>query len=164
MYKLVFRILAILVVAIVVQATPASEPDGRMVFRYAWVEDKSGAATAPKLRLMVTALVAVSDAELSATLPAGIGLTVSAEGLAASRLPEEGLALGDVAAGQTVVVEFDIEKKAHGDGVIGFAFRGTADGRPVREGVGVPVGVPGAKPTLRNGAAEFPAARADPAP
>jgi hypothetical protein len=163
-YKRVFQGLAILAAVVFAGAAPAKEPDGRVAFRYDWLDKLDGDTASPKLRLTITAFVDLKEAELRATLPAGIGLTLKAAGRAPAPWPEDGIALGDVAAGQTIVVELDIAKPAQGGGIVSFAIQGTSDGRPVREGVGVPVGVAGTAPTLRNGAAEFPAARPDSAP
>ena len=78
--------------------------------------------------------------------------------------PDEGLAVGNLVAGQTIVVDLDVPRPPRSAGVVAFVLQGFANGRAVHEGVGVPVGVPERAPTLRNGAAEFPAAREDPAP
>lgn len=142
----------------------ASEPDGRVAFRYDWISRADDSGAAPKLRLSVKAFVDLSDAHLRATLPAGIGLTVQAAGLAPAPWREEGLEFGKLAAGQTIVIDLDVAKPEDGGGIVGFVLQATADGRAVSEGVGVPVGLPGTAPTLRNGALEFPAASAVPAP
>ena len=164
MYKRVFPGLAILAAVILGSAAVASEPDGRVAFRYDWLDNKEGIPEAPRLRLSMTAFVNLVETHLAATLPAGIGLTVQAAGRAPMPWPEEGLAIGDVAAGQTIVVELDIAKPPQGGGIVGFLLQATSDGSAVREGVGVPVGVPGTAPTQRNGAAEFPATNGDSAP
>ena len=164
MYKRVFQGLAVLAAVALACAAMATEPEGRVAFRYAWLDRQDADTGLPKLRLTITAYVSLSDAELQAILPAGIGLSVKAPGRATAPWREEGLPLGNVAAGQTIVVEFDVAKPTPGGVIVAFALSWIADGRPVREGVGVPVGEPGTSPTLRNGAVEFPASRADPAP
>ena len=164
MSKRVLPGLAILAALIVGSTAVANEPDGRVAFRYDWLDNKEGIPEAPRLRLSMTAFVNLVETHLAATLPAGFGLTVQAAGRAPMPWPEEGLVIGDVAAGQTIVVEFDVAKPPQGGGIVGFLLQATSDGRPVREGVGVPVGVPGIAPTMRNGAAEFPASSPDPAP
>ena len=142
----------------------ASEPDGRVAFRYDWTAKTEDAAAAPKLRLSITSFVNLSETHLRATLPAGIGLTVQAAGMAPASWREEGLMLGDLAAGQTIVIDLDVAKPPEGGGIVGFELQAISEGRAVREGVGVPVGLPGSAPALRNGALEFPAADEVPAP
>ena len=164
MYKRAFPGLAILAVLVLGSTAVAVEPDGRVAFRYNWPDKTEGNPDAPRLRLSMTAFVNLAESHLSAILPAGIELTVSAAGRAPAPWPEEGLAIGELAAGQTIVIELDVAKPARGGGIVGFVLRATSDGREVREGVGVPVGEPGTTPTLRNGAVEFPASREDPAP
>ena len=142
----------------------ASEPDGRVAFRYEWVAKADDAAAPPTLKLSMTAFVDLSETQLRATLPAGIGLTVQAAGKAPAPWREEGLELGKLVAGQTIVIDLDVSQPPEGGGIVGFVLQATSDGRAVREGVGVPVGLPGTEPTLRNGALEFPAASEVPAP
>jgi hypothetical protein len=163
-YKGVFPGLAILASLVLGSTAVAIEPDGRVAFRYDWPDKTEGNPDAPRLRLSMTAIVNLAETHLSATLPTGIELTVRAAGRAPAPWPEEGLAMGDLAAGQTIVIDLDIAPPPRGGGIVGFVLQATADGRAVREGVGVPVGVPGTAPTLRNGAAEFPASREAPAP
>jgi hypothetical protein len=131
----------------------ASEPDGRIAFRYAWVT----AADAPKdevrrLRLSVTPLVPITDARLEATAPSGAStfLKTWAAG---------GVALDGLAVGAPTVIELDVVEPKTGGEILSFSVRGLSDGVPVQESVGIPVGTPGVAPVLRNGAAEFPAVR-----
>jgi hypothetical protein len=138
----------------------ATEPDGRVAFRYTWPDGKDGEA--PRLRLSMTAVVALTGARLVAKLPPGVG--VSLHDAAGGGWPDAGLDLGTFAAGRTVVVEFDIAKPERGGGIVSFVLAATSDGRAVTEGVGVPVGLPGTEPTLRNGAVEFPASKPDATP
>jgi hypothetical protein len=156
--------LAIVVALVAAIPTSAHEPDGRVVIRYDWPEAKAGESGAPKLRLTLTAVVNVTELRLVAKVPLGIGLSLRAAGSAAVPWPDEGLSIGDLPAGRSIVVELDVGKPASGGGIVGFALHGVADGHTVLDGVGIPVGVPGVQPTLRNGALEFPAAQADPSP
>jgi hypothetical protein len=151
-----------LILAALVLGVPATatEPDGRVAFRFAWPDGKDGGA--PRLRLTMTAVSPLTNARLTARLPAGVGLSL--HDAAGGGWPEAGLELGTFAAGRTVVVEFDIAKPERGGGIVSFVLEATSDGRQVTEGVGVPVGLPGTEPTLRNGAVEFPAAKPDAAP
>jgi hypothetical protein len=142
----------------------ASEPDGRVAFRYDWPDKKESGQDATWLRVSVTALVDLAETHLIATLPTGIALSVRAAGRAPSPWSEKGLVIGELSAGKTIVVDLDVAKPPLGGGIVEFVLQATSDGRAVREGVGVPVGEPGTAPTLRNGAAEFPAAREKPAP
>lgn len=159
-----FRVLAILAALTLGSTAPAVEPDGRVVFRYDWPDTMDGDSAAPRLRLSMTALVDLSQMRLSVTVPTGIDLDMRAAGRAPAPWPEEGLTIGELAAGETIVLELDVQKPSRGGGILGFVLRAKADGHLVHEGVGVPVGVPGKEPTLRNGAVEFPAEREDPAP
>lgn len=164
MYKSVFRGIAILFALGLVSFVAASEPAGTVIVRYHWPDKTDRDPDAPRLRLSMTAAVNLTAARLTATPPTGIQLIVRAAGRAPASWPEEGLAIGDVAAGQTVLVELDVARPPRGGGIVGFLLQANADGREVREGVGVPVGVPGAAPTIRNGAVEFPAAPEDKTP
>jgi hypothetical protein len=141
----------------------AVEPDGRVVIRYAWPDRTENDAEAPRLRLSMTAVTELSSVRLVARIPSGVGLTVRG-GAGSGLWPADGLSIGSLAAGQTVVMEFDVAKPPRGGGILGFVVEAAAKGRAFSEGVGVPVGVPGTAPTLRNGAVEFPASRPDPAP
>ena len=161
MYKRLFPGLLILAALILGSAALAIEPDGRVAFRFSWPDGKDG--DAPRLRLSMTAVTKLADIRLVARIPSGVGLSVR-DGAAGGIWPAEGLAIGDLAAGQSIVVEFDVSKPSQGGGILGFVLQATSDGRAVSEGVGVSVGVPGTEPTLRNGAAEFPASSPDPAP
>ena len=163
MYKRVFPELLILAVFILGSAALATEPDGRVAFRYLWPDRKAGDPDAPRLRLTMTAVTQLADVHLVAMIPSGVGISVR-DGAAGGSWPTDGLAIGDLAAGKTFVVEFDIAKPPQGGGIVSFILEATSEGRAVREGVGVPVGVPGTEPTLRNGAVEFPASSPDPAP
>lgn len=164
MYRGVFQGLAISAALVVYSTSPAVEPDGGVALRYVWPDKADGNPDAPSLRLSLTAFINLAETHLSVTVPPGIQLAVHAAGRAPMPWPEEGLAIGSLAAGQTIVVDLDVAKPPRGAGIVAFVLRGIANGRALREGIGVPVGVPGTAPTLRNGAAEFPAAREDPAP
>ena len=164
MYKRFFTGLSILVSIVLGPAVLSSialaiEPDGRVAFRVTWPEVKEG--DTPRLRLTMTAVTDLADARLVAKIPDGVGLAArGANGVTA--VPDDGVEIGALAAGRTLVVEFDIEKPLHGGGIVSFTLEATSDGRAVMERVGVPVGVPGTEPTLRNGAAEFPASIPEP--
>lgn len=167
MYKRGLPILVVLAAMSFASIAMASEPDGRVSIRYEWIAAAAAdddAAAKPTLRLSLTTYVDLSNARLRATLPPGIGLTVQAAGSARTPWNDEGIELGDLAAGRTIVVDLDVAAPARGGGVVGFVLQAASDGRVVNEGVGVPVGQPGIEPTLRNGALEFPAASAVPAP
>ncbi len=154
MFRRVFPGLMILAALVLTSSALAIEPDGRVAFRFSWPDGWDG--DAPRLRLSLTAVTQLSDAHLVAKIPPGIGLSVR-NGAGGGAWPDEGLALGSLAAGRSIVVEFDVQKPVRGGGIVSFVLEGTAEGRAVSEGVGVSVGVPGTEPTLRNGAVEFPA-------
>jgi len=163
-YRGVFPGLEIVAALIVCATVPGVEPDGRVAFRYLWPDKPDGDPETPRLRLSITAFVDLAETRLSVTLPTGIMLIIRAAGRAPTPWPEEGLEIGDLVAGQTIIVDLDVARPPPRAGIVAFVLRGLADGTAVREGVGVPVGAPGTAPTLRDGIAEFPAAREDPAP
>lgn len=132
----------------------AIEPDGRVAFRYEWMGEKAGPGQPRKLRISVTALVPLDDARIEASAPSGT------DKLLATAFPAQGRELGKLAAGAGTVIELDVVEPAQGGEILTIALAGNLDGVPVREIVGIPVGTPGVEPVLRNGAAEFPAARA----
>ncbi len=142
----------------------AGEPEGRVAFRYVWVDNADSASTVPLLRLTINAVVPLGEAHLSASIPKGVQMSVRAAGRAPTPWADEGLTLGSLAAGQTVVVDLEVARPASGGGLIEFQLDAVRDGQTVHEGVGVVVGQPGITPKLRNGAAEFPAAQQDPTP
>jgi len=150
-----FSGLVILAAVVLASGALATEPDGRVAFRFSWPEGRDG--DVPRLRLAVTAVTELSDVHLVAKLPSGIGLALR-DGAAEGAWPDEGLAIGNLAAGRSIVVEFDVQKSTRGGGIVSFLLEATSEGRAVSEGVGVSVGLPGTEPTLRNGAVEFPAA------
>jgi hypothetical protein len=155
----------VLVIALVFGSSAvASEPDGRVAFRYAWPDGRDGVSSAHRLELSITAVVTLTDTQLNATVPPGIALSLHATRFGAGSWPVEGLAIGDIAAGETIVIDLDVAKPAQGGGIVGFSLQASSEGLDVREGVGIPVGTPGTEPTIRNGAAEFPASRVDRAP
>jgi hypothetical protein len=160
-YKRVFPGLLILAALVLGSAALAIEPDGRVAFRFSWPDGKDG--NAPRLRLSMTAVTNLADAHLVAKIPSGVGLSIRG-GAAGGAWPDEGLAIGSLAAGRSFVVEFDVLKPPRGGGIVSFVLQATCEGRAVSEGVGVPFGMPGTEPTLRNGAAEFPASSPDPTP
>src|SRR5262245_40910855 len=142
----------------------AHEPDGHVVIRYDWVEPPAGETAPPKLRIVLTAVVDVRGLKLDARLPAGVGIAVRGAQRMPLPWPADGLQVGDLDAGRSVVLDLDVEKPASGGGIVGFALTGQAGGMALHEGVGVSVGAPPVEPTLRNGALEFPAASGDPNP
>jgi len=91
-------------------------------------------------------------------------LKLSLEGRTAFQLKGRGFSgsgkvLGDLARGESAKVEFDVVVPVAGGGIVAFKVEGTTlDNRAFTEGIGVPVGRPGAVPVVRSGAAEFPAA------
>ena len=134
----------------------AHEPDGRIAIRYDWLDEK--------LRLTLTAVVDLSELNLSAKAPHGVRLAVRAEDRVAAPWPDDGIPIGALTAGTSIVIELDVEKPSSGGGIVAFAIAGLDKGVPVQEGLGVPVGSPGVQPVLRGGALEFPAEQGTPAP
>src|SRR5262245_11433175 len=114
--------------------------------------DKAEPGQTRKLRVSVTALVPLDDARIEAAAPSGTDKLLTA-------WPAEGLALGGFAAGTSSVIELDVLEPDKGGEVLTLSVRALEKGVPVREAVGIPVGRPGVTPTLRHGAAEFPATR-----
>jgi len=155
-----FTGVAILAALLLGTVAKAVEPDGRVAIRTAWPDRKHGDAASPRLQVSLTATTSLKDARLVARIPSGIGLALR-NGAVAGRWPAEGLVIGDLAAGQTIVVDLDVAPPARGGGILGLYLQAKADGREISEGVGVVVGKPGKAPTIRNGAVEFPAAGPD---
>ncbi len=164
MNKPVLHGLAIIAALTLGPTALATEPDGNVIIRYGWPEKSDTNPNPPGLRLTLTAVVPLTAARLTATHPAGFDLNFHSPPSAAAVWPREGLELGAIAAGQTVVVDLDVVKPAKGSGVVGFVLEATAGDHVVREGVGVPVGVPGPEPVERDGVVEYPAGREVPAP
>ena len=154
MCKRAFPGLMILAALAVASSAFAIEPDGHVAFRFSWPAGKDGDVA--RLRLSLTAVTRLADARLVAKIPAGIGLAMR-DGAGGGGFSDEGLAISSLAAGQSIVFEFDVQKPSRGGGIVSFVLEATSEGRAVSERVGVPVGVPGTEPTLRNGAVEFPA-------
>lgn len=161
MYKKAFRSLAAAAAIALAMSATAGEPDGRIVFRYSWIDDKDAAQGAPKLRLSITPVVSLTDSNLRATLPNGIVLGVRTSAAAAAPWPDEGFSLGTLSAGQSLVFDLDVTKPSSGGGIVEFFVQATVNGQVVREGVGVPVGTIGVEPKERDGVVEYPAARPD---
>jgi hypothetical protein len=142
----------------------AREPDGRLALRYAWSgPPESGASRT--LRVTITSIVAVTDVRITAGIPPAAsvsirGLRVSGVqplAVAEGRWPDTGIALGDLAAGATVVLDLEVAEPVEGGGILAIGVDGRLGGRTVHEGEGIPVGHPGLVPTVRDGVAEFPA-------
>ena len=161
MCKRAFPGLMVLAAILIGSSAYAIEPDGRVAFRFSWPDGRDG--DSPRLRLSMTAVTQLADAHLVAKLPPGIGISVR-DGAGGGAWPDEGLAIGSLAAGRSIVVEFDVQKPSRGGGIVSFVLEATSEGRAVSEGVGVSVGLPGTEPTLRNGAVEFPASSPDARP
>jgi hypothetical protein len=163
-YRRLLLGLVVLSALVGVSQVHATEPDGRFVIRYSWPDRTETNPDASRLRLSLTAVVDMTDAQLTASIPAGVALTLREPGKAPQPWTDQGLPLGQLSRGQIVLIDFDVAKPATGGGILGFALRASAGGFPVHEGVGVVVGHPGTAPTFRNGAMEFRAARAAPSP
>ena len=131
----------------------ASEPEGRVSFRYVWLDGTDAPkGEARRLRLSVTPTVPITDARLVAEAPSGASTFLKA-------WTPAGLALDGLAVGAPTVLELEVAEPKEGGEILTFSVRGLSAGLPVQESVGIPVGTPGVTPVLRNGAAEFPAVR-----
>ena len=164
MYNAGLRGLAVIAAIALGLPAAAGEPDGRVIFRYTWVDDKDATPGVLRLRLTVTAVVNLEETRLTANLPAGIAVNMRAAGREQGPWPDEGLGLGGLAAGETKVFDLDVAKPEARGGIVRFVVSASWAGRAFYEGVGVPVGQPGVEPVRREGVVEFPAERADPAP
>jgi hypothetical protein len=141
------------VLALSALSAHASEPEGRIAFRYQWVGDPD----APKgetrhLRLSITPLVPLTDARIDAESPSGANAFPRSWSAA-------GIALDGLAVGAATVIDLEVVEPKSGGEILTFSIRALDNGLPVRESVGIAVGTPGVPPTLRNGAAEYPAVR-----
>jgi hypothetical protein len=157
--------LTILAVSCLVGAAHASEPDGSVAIRYEWLDPKLDPAGLPRLRVSVSAFEPLIGLTLLAKVPPGISIRadrlVLAGAGAAPELPQPGepFLLGDLDRGAAAVVEFVVELPPGAGGIGSLTVEAVApSGKAVREAAGVPIGVIGVQPTLRNGALEFPAA------
>jgi hypothetical protein len=157
--------IAILAVSCLAGAAHAGEPDGSVAIRYEWLDPKLDPAGLPRLRVTVSAFEPLTGLSLLAKVPAGISILadrlVLAGAGAASELPQPGepFLLGDLERGAAAVVEFVVELPPGAGGIGSLTVEAaTPSGKAVREGAGVPIGVVGVEPVLRNGALEFPAA------
>lgn len=153
------------------RAAHAHEPDGRLALRYEW--DSAAAADGSRpLRISITAIVALRDVRVSAKVPDRTSVAIRAFRIAGrassnapdTRWPDAGLAVGELAPGQTVLFDLDVAEPAQGGGILEIGLDGADGERAIHEGIGIAVGLPGTAPTLRNGALEFPAEPGDRAP
>ena len=159
-----FVVLAVLVVLCLAGASRAAEPDGYVAIRYEWLDPKSDPAGLPRLRVSLSAIEPLTGLTLLAKVPEGIAVradrVVFAGAGAASELPQPGepLRLGDLDRGGAAVVEFVLEFSPGAGGIGSLTVEAvTLSGKAVREAAGIPIGLVGVQPTLRNGALEFPA-------
>ncbi|HEX4823035.1 MAG TPA: hypothetical protein VFV19_01860 [Candidatus Polarisedimenticolaceae bacterium] len=120
------------------------------------------------LRLIVTTVVALDDAQLAAAVPpasaVAIHPTVVAGLPVAGGWPSAGLLLGPLAAGRAVIFDLDVTEPRTGGGMLVFTVTGRAGGLPVREGVGITLGHPGPAGVLRGDVLEYPAEQGGQAP
>jgi hypothetical protein len=156
---LIQRLLAVALVGAAF-ASPglASEPDGRTILRYSWLPSSSGGGGARTLRISVGAAIPVHAVKLR--LEASPSLQIHDPGSPGVSRRQAGRErwLGDLGGKDTAQVDLDIVIPAVGGEILVVRVEGiTEDGRRFNEGMGVPVGRPGGTPTLRSGAAEFPA-------
>jgi hypothetical protein len=135
----------------------AAEPDGRLAFRYQWLAGKNSDAKTGTLRLTITAVVPLREARIAADLPPGAALAVKTAAAQPDPWPANGLAVGDLARGQTISFDLDVAKPERGGGFVNFKVAGSVDGVSINESVGVYVGEPAVKPVERDGVIEFPA-------
>ena len=98
--RLIFQGIAAAAVLGAALLAAAHEPDGRVAIRYDWLDAKEGESPEPTLRLTLTAVVDLSELELSAKVPNGIRLAVRAEDRAAAPWPDDGISIGALAAGR----------------------------------------------------------------
>jgi hypothetical protein len=149
----------------------AHEPDGRVVLRYAWAPAASADGSRP-LRVSITAVVALSDVQVTAKIPDRTSVAIRAlhvAGRASSgppdpRWPDAGLNVGPLAPGQTVVFDLEVAEPARGGGILAIGLDGADGERSIHEGIGIVVGTPGAAPIERDGVLEFPAEQREPTP
>ena len=138
----------------------AHEPDGRVVFRTVWLPTSDGAST-KVLRLIVTPVVPLDDAELAVELPKSASLAIHATVVAGTPIagawPSTGLLIGPIAAGKPLIFDLDVTEPSSGGGTLVFRLAGRTGGIPVREGYGVTLGHPGPPGVLRGNVLEYPA-------
>lgn len=144
-------LLALTIASLLISSGAANEPDGRLILRYSWGSGPPGRGGSRLLRVSVTAAISLHAVELRLDAPRA--LKVTPRGATGRRR-----SLGDLQKGASATVEFDVVAPTSGGGIASFRVEGTTeDGRSFSEGIGVPVGLPGAVPVVKAGAAEFPA-------
>jgi hypothetical protein len=139
----------------------ASDPHGHAVVDLEWVENP-GETLGPDervLRVIVKPAVEAESVRLSYKSPAGVSVSPR-KGHEDSTPGDDGvpsLTLGDLRSNEAKSVEFIVRAPAGKTGVAVFTLSGElASDQEFEEKVGWTVGTPAA-PTVRHGAAEFPA-------
>jgi len=158
------RILFTLVGAcVIVCANPlhASDPHGYAVVSFEWVDSPGETLGLDErvLRVIVKPAVEASSVRLSYKSPADVSISPREGHEDAPPVDNgvPGLTLGDLQHNEAKSVEFVVRAPAGKSGVAVFTLSGElAPGRGFEEKVGWTVGTPTA-PTVRHGAAEFPA-------
>jgi len=147
LHRLRFLIFALGCLA-VAGAARSSEPEGRLILRPTLVPQGAGAAL---LRLDVTSAANVTAVTLTLEIPAGLEVRPR-------RFTGLTHGLGSLARGESGSEEFTVALPTGPGRVLAIRLEGfDAAGRPFTQRVGIPIGVPGASPQVRGGAAEFPA-------
>lgn len=145
----------------------AHEPDGRIAFRYLWIAP-AGGSDVKILRLIVTPVVLLEDATLSADIPksssVAIRPTVVGGTPIAGGWPSAGLFLGSLHAGQPLAFDLEIVEPLTGGGALSFSLSARSGGTEIREGVGITLGRPGPPAVLRGDVLEYPAEQGGKAP
>jgi len=139
----------------------ASDPHGHAAVSFEWVDDPGQILGADErvLRVVVKAAVQARSVRLGYESPDDITVSVRL-GVEPAPPGTDGLdrvRLGDLARHQSKTVEFVVQAPPTKSGVAVFTVSGeVSPGREFEEKVGWTVGTPTA-PTIRHGAAEFPA-------
>jgi hypothetical protein len=154
--------LALASACVLLYASPssASDPHGYAAISLEWVEEPGVALGVDErvLRVVVKSAVEIKSVQLGYESPEYI--SVSLRGRDPAPTDADGiqrLRLGDLERDQSKAVEFVVRAPPTKEGVAVFTVSGDlAPGRGFEEKVGWTVGTPTA-PTVRNGAAEYPA-------
>jgi len=157
--RVVLIFCAVLAWALAMPPVLSHEPDGRLHIEYSFTGRRPSTPGAGVLRVIVTAAAPVHGLTLHLVPPQGIGVNrAGASGRAPAKSGVE-TTLGDLRRSESRAAEYEVLVPEGSGGILSVRLEGTDDdGRPFLEGAGVPCGIPGRSPVLRNGAAEFPAA------
>ena len=159
------KLLLLLAAVAIVSPILATEPDGHLELRTAWLQ-KDADRGSWVVRLSIRPLVALDDASLTVTSPVDVALrplapTVEGEFVVVAAAQDRHAIRADLRPLDTTApstVDFELNLSPGGHGILEFIVEGRAsDGRIVRNAVGLALGESPPGRVRRLGAIEFPA-------